>query len=221
MCKIIKPMRSLFFKLSEVERLSLFFLPFIGLIAAFMVFGYTSITTAADVGYGNGDYDPLPDTGQTKCYDVSGNEITCPAHGDALYGQDANYLGKQKSFTRQTINGDEVVVDKNTKLMWQKADDGVTRTWQGAIDYCDALSFGGYTDWRLPEMFELKTIADYGRLDPAIDTSVFDCRSSYYWSATTNANSTDSAWNVYFNHGNGYWSNKTDFFYVRCVRAGV
>jgi hypothetical protein len=27
---------------------------------------------------------PVPDTGQTKCYDVAGKEITCPSPGQSL-----------------------------------------------------------------------------------------------------------------------------------------
>jgi hypothetical protein len=34
---------------------------------------------------------PVPDTGQTTCYNVTGGVINCPLPGMALYGQDANY----------------------------------------------------------------------------------------------------------------------------------
>ena len=33
---------------------------------------------------------PVPDTGQTKCYDNT-QEIPCPQSGDPFYGQDAQY----------------------------------------------------------------------------------------------------------------------------------
>ena len=33
---------------------------------------------------------PVPDTGQAKCYDDSG-EIPCPSPGQPFFGQDANY----------------------------------------------------------------------------------------------------------------------------------
>jgi len=39
------------------------------------------------------DWNPLPDTGQSKCYDVAGVEIACPAAGQPLHGQDAQYSG--------------------------------------------------------------------------------------------------------------------------------
>ena len=42
---------------------------------------------------------PVPDTGQTSCYDVAGNVITCPSPGQPLYGQDANYSINPMSYT--------------------------------------------------------------------------------------------------------------------------
>ena len=49
---------------------------------------------------------PVPDTGQTKCYDVPGNVITCPSPGQALYGQDANYSINPMSYTKLDGSGD-------------------------------------------------------------------------------------------------------------------
>ncbi|HIP12603.1 MAG TPA: DUF1566 domain-containing protein [Arcobacter sp.] len=42
--------------------------------------------------------------------------------------------------------------------------------------------------------------------------------SSNYWSATTNASDTSNAWNVNFNNGNDNWNDKTNTYFVRCVR---
>ena len=163
------------------------------------------------------DWKPLSDTGQTTCYDVVGTVIHCPPAGEALHGQDANYGGRQQVYQD---NGNATVTDLNTGLMWQKSDDGTTRSWQDAFDYCLGIDDGGYDDWRLPEHFELQSIADYGRVDPAINP-VFSCRSSYYWTATIYASHTTNAWVVYF-----YDGNDTAYFmipsnYVRCVRAGL
>jgi len=41
-----------------------------------------------------------------------------------------------------------------------------------------------------------------------------------YWSATTNANNPNNAWNVNFNDGNVNNDNKNNDNYVRAVRAG-
>ena len=41
-----------------------------------------------------------PDTGQTSCYDMDGNEMVCPSQEEDLFGQDANYQGPQRSYTK-------------------------------------------------------------------------------------------------------------------------
>ena len=157
----------------------------------------------------------LPDTGQHKCYDNSG-EIPCPNPGEDFYGQDAQYLGAEPAYQD---NGDGTVTDLNTGLVWQKADDGVERTWSAAIAYCEDLSLGGLTGWRLPELSELFSIADFGRYHPAINP-VFDCRPSYYWSGTAGAGNSVFAWLVGFHRGHADWSYKSYTSYVRCVREG-
>lgn len=173
-------------------------------------------------GAANGaDFNPLPDTGQEKCYNDSGNEIVCPLPGEPFYGQDANYKGLQPSFTKKTINGNTVVIDNNTGLMWQQADDGVKRTWEEAKEYCESLTFAGYDDWRLPSYMELESIVDYGRYDPSIDTSVFECRSSGYWSSNTGTDVPDGAWVIYFKYGYSYWYHRSLYDYVRCVRGSL
>ena len=48
---------------------------------------------------------PVPDTGQTKCYDDAGNEITCPQPGEAFYGQDGNYTINPSSYTKLDASG--------------------------------------------------------------------------------------------------------------------
>ncbi len=161
----------------------------------------------------------LPDTGIHKCYDA-GKEIPCPQSGAPFYGQDAQYDGPQPAYRD---NGNGTVTDLNTGLMWQQADDGTTRTWQEAIDYCAALTFpsGGYSDWRLPDRRELMSIVDFGRVYPSIDTTYFpECRSSVYWSSSPLADGSDYAWLVHFSYGRVGGYGKASHYYVRCVRAG-
>lgn len=158
----------------------------------------------------------VPDTGITKCYDNDG-EIPCPQPGQDFYGQDAQYRpsATQPSYTN---NGDGTVTDNVTGLMWMQADDGVTRTWQDAITYCDGLSHAGHSDWRLPERRELFGIVDFSRTSPAINP-VFTSFSSTYWSNSPYVDSA-YAWVVYFYDGFAGFANKEDPSWVRCVRSG-
>ncbi len=133
-----------------------------------------------------------------------------------------------------------IVTDNTTGLMWQ--DDSVVAstytTWQGAIDYCEALELSGYTDWRLPNINELRSIVDISREDGEPTISIvfqntyhkINYSVSNYWSSTTKSNLTDVAFRVNFASigfvtlalkNNNYTSSiNPGENRVRCVRAG-
>ena len=48
--------------------------------------------------------------------------------------------------------------DPATELMWARKDNGYALRWQTATEYCRNLQLGGYSDWRLPTIDELKNI---------------------------------------------------------------
>jgi len=157
----------------------------------------------------------LPDTGQTKCYNSSGVEISdCTGTG-----QDGAYSINPLSYTD---NGN-TVTDNNTGLMWQKQDDGTARTWADAVAYCSSSSIGDYTGWRLPSKKELVTIVDYSIASsgPAISTTYFPGTKTAqpYWTTTALALDTTSAWNVSFQSGAVGTYDKSALLYVRCVRT--
>jgi hypothetical protein len=55
---------------------------------------------------------------------------------------------------------DGTVLDTSTGLMWAARDNGASTTWQEAKEYCEKYNAGGYTDWRLPTVTELKSLYD-------------------------------------------------------------
>jgi hypothetical protein len=157
---------------------------------------------------------PLPDTGINQCYDNEG-PITCPAPGEPYFGQDAQYVTNLMSFTD---NLDGTITDNVTGLIWQKLDDDIMRSQQDAIAYCENLPLADYSDWRLPDEYELQSIVDYGRYDPAIEPSYFPGTSgSRYWSSSPYE--ADYGWCVNFSDGYVYWDWMTNAHYVRCVRG--
>jgi hypothetical protein len=173
----------------------------------------------------------IPATGQTKCYDQSGVEVDCANAG--FPGQDGFYQTGCPSDDRFVDNGDGTVTDICTGLMWQKdmADvNGNGRlgggledaaTWQDALKYCEALSFAGYYDWRLPNIRELESILDIGRWEPAIDP-VFTAQYPFYWSSSTNISMPNYAWGANVGDGTiGDEMHKLDSNYVRAVRGGL
>ena len=113
-----------------------------------------------------------------------------------------------------------VVNDTKTGLMWQDDAVGSTMDWSTAITTCENLTLGGYSDWRLPNIRELKSIADRTRANPAISPNFTAITSDYYWSSTTYSVSSYVC-DVGFSGGNDGVSEKTDSLFVRCVRGGI
>lgn len=137
---------------------------------------------------------PVVDTGQTSCFDAS-NAVASPELGAPFYGQDAQFMGNQPSYTLSTDG--LTVLDNVTLLTWQKSPDTIA---DGSIDSQDKLTwtlaqarpaalnaarYGGYTDWRLPTIKELYSLitftgtdvgpnADPATLVPFIDRTYFD-----------------------------------------------
>jgi hypothetical protein len=115
----------------------------------------------------------------------------------------------------------ETVTDSRTGLMWQKGETS-TMNWDAARSYCETSTLDGKSDWRLPNIKELESLAyDYGH-DPSIDTYYFpQAKSNGYWSSTTNFLTPGSAWSVSFSAGANVSHGKSmSDFYVRCVRNG-
>ena len=106
------------------------------------------------------------------------------------------------------------VTDQATGLMWQKKSDGIERNWEAAKSYCGDLTLAGYSDWELPskdvlkDMFEKKNLFDpYNR-------------ESWYWSSTSNVDSSSSAWFANFYSDSVFYGSKSGSYYARCVRDG-
>ena len=114
-----------------------------------------------------------------------------------------------------------IVIDTRTGLVWQDnaAAASTTATWANAITTCENLVLGGYSDWRLPNINELKSIRDMSRSSPAIDTAFVNTATGLYWSSTSGAAGTTYAWYVNFDYG--LVGNRVKGFsnYVRCVRG--
>jgi hypothetical protein len=76
-------------------------------------------------------------------------------------------------------------------LVWQAIDDGRKRDWEAALSYCDNLTLGGKSDWRLPDAKELHSIVDYTKAPaatggPALRAPLRATETeSYFWTSTT------------------------------------
>ncbi len=151
----------------------------------------------------------LPDTGQNTSYTTT-------------FGEDADYNLNAPFYM---LNGNGTVTDTVTGLMWQQTDGG-EMTIENAQFYCDTLTLGGYTDWRLPNCHELFCILDHDKVNPAIDTIYFTkTLAEYWWSNQRQENDSNKIWVT--NAGGGVGNHpKTETisaggpkrFHVRAVR---
>ncbi len=170
----------------------------------------------------------LPKTGQTDCWDASGTPISCTGTG-----QDGDYeKGLPTSGARFVDNTDSTISDNATGLMWKKCSEGQSDTdcsadsatgldWTTALSTCEADTTAGHSDWRLPNRIELLSIVSLATVNPAIDTTFFpNTQSGFYWSSSTYQYPGFEviAWGVDFNDGYSGADDKSNGYYVRCVR---
>ena len=128
-------------------------------------------------------------------------------------------------------------------LMWENVANPEEHrmNWYDAMEYAKNLRLGGYDDWRLPTIEELRTVVrkcgginvtfgDDG-FEAVIDKNLANesylenCQTKgffpdFYWSFTSIVGFEDDAWGVLFGGGFDGGSAKSDSDYVRCVRAG-
>jgi hypothetical protein len=148
---------------------------------------------------GQGGTIQLPKTGQTKCYNRAGTEISC-----AGTGQDGDIqAGVAWPDPRFNVSGD-CVSDNLTGLMWAKnanLPSGV-ESWQGALDYVASINSGsglcGHHDWRLPNRKELFSLIDHSQHDPALPLNhpFNNVQSDNYLSSSSYTSDTRNAWVV-------------------------
>ena len=160
-------------------------------------------------------YDPVEvDDGGTK-------KTACAAY-EPVWGNRPDKPVGVYAVSEPVSGAGKVVVDSQTKLMWQQATAPNTMTWQNAKDYCEALSYAGFKDWRLPSSVELETMVDYSIAppEPTIDQSAFPgTKQTAHWSASLRAGSSSGAWGVNFYYGYVFSYVISNSSGVRCVRG--
>lgn len=147
---------------------------------------------AVDFGTTHANDDgPLVRTAFNRVRLVSGGEAT-----------EATYFNQLHSDSRYIISTDGTVTDLDTGLMWARCIVGQSwdneelscsgeqkrHTWENALESGVDNTYGGHSNWRLPNINELKTIFDITKTAPALNTVAFPAiptgSTSYFWSTT-------------------------------------
>jgi hypothetical protein len=166
----------------------------------------------------------LPQTGQTSCWDASGASISCVGTGQDGALQNGLVWPKPRFID----NGDQTISDNLTGLVWSKDGNpaGAAKTWQQALDYIKTLNsqnFLGHNDWRLPNINELRSLANaqQGDLTAWLNTQgISNVQPDSYWSSDSDDFNTSRAWYIGLDSGYVYSNYKTYTLYVWPVRTG-
>jgi hypothetical protein len=179
----------------------------------------------------------LPDTNLLLCFDDT-DEIACPNASDSAYfGQDAQYGDNQTDrFSKAGTADEPVVMDSVTGLAWQgclagafgddcgSSEDAYSAQWGYAVQACRDLEWGGYDDWRLPDVFSLISIINLGAAN-GIYTDYFVDESGYaLWSSTTHPGDEEAAFTVVFDKKTAVTAQakaEDSGVCVRCIRGEI
>ncbi len=123
-----------------------------------------------------------------------------------------------------TVHDNGTVTDISTNLMWKICSEGLQGkqcqegkaqllSWPDAIASATKSNqekFAGYADWRVPNLKELQSLVETRCFNPAINENIFpNTDGSWFWSSTSVASSTGSAWGIGFGAGYGFAKDKT------------
>ena len=185
----------------------------------------------------------VPKTGQTTCYQHAFPHPIIPCAGT---GQDGEFQkGIAWPIPRLTDNLNGTVTDNLTGLVWLKNANCLTgkKTRAEAINFAKILYDGlglpfamldcGLSDgstagqWRVPNRFELESLLDLSRYNPALPLGhpFTNVQNNYYWTSSFFAWTADLGvgWGVQMGHGMvdpRDWENEEDQCYVWLVRDG-
>lgn len=189
-----------------------------------LLFGLYISSNAANIAL-------VPQTGQTATLPV-----TAPAGSDGA-------LQKGKAWPNPRFVADasgNCITDNLTGLMWVKdlstVNNGSPLTWDNALAVAGSGTWCGYSDWRMPNINELRSLVNYAYASPANwlmygsgDYYTRACSGACFayvpavgWTSSSLANDTTFAWVVIMSNGGAGNRGKNSNYniYLFPVRGG-
>ena len=133
--------------------------------------------------------------------------------------------------SRFVNNFDGTISDNGSGLMWHRCQLGRVGddcefgnlnqyNWQEAFIQANNNSLANYSDWRLPNINELKSIIEQRCFDPAINATIFpNTANSIFWTSSPYTSNAAVTWSVGFSQGSSSVSNRNGDNYLRMVRT--
>lgn len=159
-------------------------------------------------------------TGQTRCFDAFGKEISC----ESSRQDGALRLGAARPQDRFEDRG-AVVFDALTGLEWLKSANsyGFPLTWDEALEHVRSLNETGEEGggWRLPNRRELRSLVDHSARKPSLPAGhpFTDVVLGWHWTSTTSAVHSGYAWYVHMEGGRMFYGRKDQYCIVWPVRG--
>ncbi len=110
--------------------------------------------------------------------------------------------------------------DPGSGQVWQNPSTGETFSMAGGMAYCEALEWGGSSDWFLPTYEQLQTILAGDPFNGCHWKAGLEGPCGWYWSSTHQPSSNDDYYAINFQDQDIDPTDDDDHMFVRCVRTG-
>jgi hypothetical protein len=186
---------------------------------------------------------PVPDTGQVQSFtDINGEDSDNLINPQQLTkldnsGNALSVLSESWIMVRDEVTGliwevkktDATILDKSKQFSWYDPSDltnggyaGINSDGSDTNDYIRTLNsqvYGGFTDWRVPNVHELATLLNMNEAN-GIQSQFFpNTMQGGYWTSTSYAGNSKKAWHISFVTGKNAYDDKSKSMYIRAVRG--
>ena len=172
--------------------------------------------------YSNPEMDSEPSVilrNSQKCLKVCDVKETIKANNFFDSGWNKKGKGISNNFEMQNINGNLVVIDYTTGLMWQRSGSPKYLDYYSSKEWIEELNskrFAGYNDWRLPTLEEgMSLLEPKMKIGKLYIDNVFDRNQGWIWTCDLGKYKYE-AWIVVFFRG---YCDRCSFQRLRYVRA--
>ncbi len=133
-----------------------------------------------------------------------------------------NGKGFNHQYKQKMINGEKVVIDSASGLMWQQSGSSKIMNFEDAKKWIKELNqngFAGLKDWRLPTLEEAMSLMEQEKKNDRYIDPIFDSKQSWIWTADK-FKGESRAWVVNFDRGHCFNLSFYNYYSMRAVRSG-